>query len=211
VRVVHHPAGAACEKPHVALTFDDGPVPDRTPALLRLLADEGAVATFCVIGARVAAHADLTRAVAVGGHLVVNHSWDHISFRAQDRDATLRSVARASQALDAIGVACAPFVRPPYGETDGEIERALRDAGWRQLMWTIDPRDWAGPSSRRIVRRVTRRLHADAIVLLHDGSLSAVGTLGAVAKILRAGRERGYCWGVPDLRQVRGLREGPSA
>jgi peptidoglycan/xylan/chitin deacetylase (PgdA/CDA1 family) len=210
VRVVHHPADEACAKPHLALTFDDGPVPDRTPELLRLLAGEGAVATFCVIGARVATHADLARAIAARGHLIVNHSWDHISFQAQDHEATLRSVARTREALDAIGVACAPLVRPPYGETDAEIERALRGAGWQQLMWTIDPKDWAGPSARRIVRRVTRRLHPDAIVLLHDGSANAVGTLGAVAAILRASRERGYCWGVPDLRSAGRLREGPS-
>jgi peptidoglycan-N-acetylglucosamine deacetylase len=134
VRVVHVSAAEVCEKPHVALTFDDGPVPDRTPELLRLLAAEGAVATFGMIGARVVSHPDPARAAAAAGHLIVNHSWDHISFAAQDHAATLRSVARTGEALDAIGIACAPLVRPPYGETDAEIERALRGAGWRQLM-----------------------------------------------------------------------------
>jgi peptidoglycan-N-acetylglucosamine deacetylase len=197
VRVVHR--HGECTKPHVALTFDDGPDPARTPEVLAVLAEQDAVATFCVIGEKVAAHPETARAVAQAGHLVVNHSWDHVSFAKQDAAATVRSVARTAEALTALGLDDGRLVRPPYGDTDPGVERALRGAGWHQLLWTVNPEDWHGRRSGRIVRHVARRLRPDAIVLLHDGAASASGTLAAVEPIVRAGRERGYCWGVPAV------------
>lgn len=59
----------------VALTFDDGPHPETTPALLAALDD--APATFFLQGSRAADHPDLVRAIAAAGHTIGNHSWTH--------------------------------------------------------------------------------------------------------------------------------------
>jgi peptidoglycan/xylan/chitin deacetylase (PgdA/CDA1 family) len=128
----------ATARPVVALTFDDGPDPRYTPAVLDLLARRGASATFFVVGTGVAAHPDLVRRIVAEGHEVANHTLSHQRLDRLDRAgvrAQLEGGAAAIRAL-ALGRAARPhLVRAPFG-FEGEASRAeLSAGGWEVVRW----------------------------------------------------------------------------
>jgi peptidoglycan/xylan/chitin deacetylase (PgdA/CDA1 family) len=113
----------------VALTFDDGPDPLTTPALLRLLARHRAPATFFVIGKKAEMHPELIRAILAGGHLVGNHTYRH------DTLVMLKSAAILAREIEAAQAAVAPFgvvplaFRPPVGITSPRLGEVLSGSG----------------------------------------------------------------------------------
>jgi peptidoglycan/xylan/chitin deacetylase (PgdA/CDA1 family) len=183
LRVIRHAlapvvpaAAAALELPRVlpaangvVLTFDDGPHPDGTPAVLDVLARAGARATFFVIGEQVHRRPGLVAEIAAAGHGVALHGHRH---RLQSR-LTCRQVrddlARGSAEIeDAIG-AGPVWHRPPYGIYSPAGLRAARAGGLRPLLWSRWGKDWRGLTTPpRIAGRVLRGVLAGDVILLHD-------------------------------------------
>jgi peptidoglycan/xylan/chitin deacetylase (PgdA/CDA1 family) len=153
----------------VALTFDDGPHPEGTPAVLEALAAGGATATFFVVGEQVRRRPELVQRIVAAGHEVALHGDRHVLLLrrrpaelAADFDRALATVA------DAAGFEPRLY-RPPYGVFSPWALREVRRRGWRPLLWSAWGRDWerrATPAS--IARRAARGLAAGAVVLLHD-------------------------------------------
>lgn len=188
-------AATGCPSGPVALTFDDGPGV-HTPAVLDTLAARGVPATFFAVGHMVDQRPAMVRRAAAEGHVVANHTYGHENLVGLS-DAQIHStVLRATQAVQRAGVPAAPLVRPPYGATNARVHGALRAAGYTQMLWTIDPQDWRGPSPDTIASHVLGRLTAGAVVLLHDGSPRAPNTIGALPRIIDEARARGFCFGV---------------
>lgn len=173
------------------LTFDDGPDGAMTPRVLAILGEQGVPATFFVIGERVQRHPELVRAMGVGGHSVGLHGWYHAwwaPFRGSD---FLGAAIRREQDLleEVLGYRPQMF-RPPYGVTNPLVGRAIRSTGVRGVGWSIRSYDTVRRTPRdRVVRRVVRRFHPGAIILLHD---RVVGCDGVVRRIVEEGRRQGY-------------------
>ena len=155
----------------VALTFDDGPHPVHTRAVLALLDRAGARATFFVLGAKAEAHPEVVRESAARGHLVALHGFAH------DRWLALRSLARVRAELERGVAALAAitgerprFYRPPVGQTNPRIARAAEDLGLTIVGWSARGRDGVRTTAARVVARVVPRLEDGAIVLLHDAA-----------------------------------------
>jgi peptidoglycan-N-acetylglucosamine deacetylase len=153
----------------VALTFDDGPHPRGTPAVLDALARAGATATFFVVGERVAREPALAREILAAGHALALHGQRHrcqllLTPRALADD--LAAVAATVQ--DATGSAPTLY-RPPYGVFSAAGLALVRHRGWRTLLWSRWGRDWgARATPAAIAARATRALRAGEVVLLHD-------------------------------------------
>lgn len=98
--------------PVAALTFDDGPHPDYTPALLNMLAQHDAKATFFMVGEAAERHAELVEKVKAAGHSVGNHSWSHPSFIEINRAERWEEMRRTEKALNLNGIR---LFRPPHG------------------------------------------------------------------------------------------------
>lgn len=156
--------------PHgVALTFDDGPHPQGTPAVLRELAAAGATATFFLVGEQVARWPALAAEIAQAGHEIGLHGYRH---RLLLRRSVSELAGDLDRAFDLIGEATgrAPTCyRPPYGVFSSGALRLVRRRGWTPLLWSRWGRDW-GPheTPEAIARRATRDLRAGDVVLLHD-------------------------------------------
>jgi peptidoglycan/xylan/chitin deacetylase (PgdA/CDA1 family) len=152
----------------VALTFDDGPDPITTPALLKLLRDRRAVATFFVTGERVARHPELVAAMAADGHGIGNHSFRHDPLGAFRGVRTMAAEVDATQrALKSLGVE--PFAyRPPMGITTPRLRRALAGSG--MFVVNFSRRAWDGGNRRigRLSGRILKRVRPGDIVLLHE-------------------------------------------
>jgi peptidoglycan-N-acetylglucosamine deacetylase len=188
------PARAAvpCPAGHVALTFDDGPSPATTPAILDVLARRAVTATFFVVGGRVDARPDLIARAAGDGHAIANHTYWHERLTGLSDADVLRTVERTDRAVRRAGVSPLRLVRPPYGATSTRVRDALAQGGFAHVLWSVDPRDWER-SADSVRTHVLANLADGAIVLLHDGSGNAAQTAAALPAIVDGARQRGYC------------------
>ncbi len=153
----------------VALTFDDGPHPEGTPAVLDLLARAGYRATFFLIGEQVERRPELAREILSEGHLVAVHGYRH---RLQTRLSAKQLRADLDRALmtiqGATGVTPGHH-RPPYGVYSPAGLRLATGSGLKPLLWSRWGKDWRRFTNvRRIARRATRNLGLGDVILLHD-------------------------------------------
>jgi peptidoglycan-N-acetylglucosamine deacetylase len=181
----------------VALTFDDGPHPQGTPAVLELLREAGARATFFLAGEQVLRRPTLVAEVVAAGHRVELHCHRHRNQLRLTPRALLADCERARAAIEDAGGQEVRDYRPPYGIFSGAGLRAVRSRGWRPVLWSRWGRDWtarATPAS--IARKATAEIAAGDIVLLHDADYysargSWVRTAAALPAILEELERRG--------------------
>lgn len=175
----------------IALTFDDGPDPTRTPALLDTLAELGVPATFFVLGAAADAHPELCARIAREGHELGNHTYSHrylplVRSRnvAAELAATDAAIARATGVVPAL-------VRPPYGGRSPWNVRVFARLAKRVVLWDVNSYDWKGAPADEVVRRVLEHARPGSIVLMHDGGRANL-TVDAVRLLVPELRARGF-------------------
>jgi peptidoglycan/xylan/chitin deacetylase (PgdA/CDA1 family) len=155
--------------PGVALTFDDGPHPEGTPAVMALLARAGAQATFFVIGEQVRRRPALAAEIVAAGHLIALHGDRHRNQLRQTAAEVREDLRRGVAAIEEATGERPIWHRPPYGIYSSAGLQAARDAGLRPLLWSRWGRDWRKfTTPARIAARATRSLRAGDVILLHD-------------------------------------------
>ena len=163
----------------IALTFDDGPMPD-TARLLRMLKERGVRATFFLVGEMVREHPELVREELADGHELGDHSWNHANLPTLSAAGVRSQLSRTQDAVQkAAGVAPQVF-RPPYGSTNGRVGAIARQFKLPQILWEVDPLDWRDRNTATVERRVVRGARRGDIVLMHDihpTTVSAVPTI----------------------------------
>jgi peptidoglycan-N-acetylglucosamine deacetylase len=164
----------------VALTFDDGPDPEATPRLLRLLATRGIRATFFLIGERAARHPGVVRAIADGGHEVGNHTWRHRNAWLLTPAAAAREITEGARILGEILGRPPRLFRPPWGIVSAATLATARRLGLITVLWSIQHEGLRPRAPAAQLRHLTDRLHDGAIVDLHD----APGLVGAPERLL---------------------------
>lgn len=152
----------------VALTFDDGPDPLTTPALLDLLAEHGVRATFFVAGRAAERHPDLIRAILSRGHTVGNHSYSHTPLlMLQPSQRLFLEIADAQDVLEKQGIRPLAF-RPPVGLTNPKLRPALSRFGMICVTFSCRAYDRGNRRIRDLAAKVLRKVKAGDIILLHD-------------------------------------------
>ena len=181
----------------VAITFDDGPHPQGTPAVLETLREAGAPATFFLAGEQVLRRPALVAEIVAAGHRVELHCHRHRNQLRLAPRQLLDDAERARAAIEEAGGQAIADYRPPYGIFSAPGLRVVRCRGWRPVLWSRWGRDWsrrATPAS--IARRVTGDVRAGDILLLHDADYysapgSWVRTAAALPRILEELEARG--------------------
>jgi peptidoglycan/xylan/chitin deacetylase (PgdA/CDA1 family) len=154
----------------VALTIDDGPDPEVTPAVLDLLTRHGVRATFFCIGERVAQHPELARRIAREGHEIGNHTEHHrYVFSLFGPAAIAREIAQAQASIQAICQVVPRFFRAPAGLRNPFLQPCLAALNLQLASWTRRGYDTVNGDSEQVLQRLTRNLAAGDILLLHDG------------------------------------------
>jgi peptidoglycan/xylan/chitin deacetylase (PgdA/CDA1 family) len=181
----------------VALTFDDGPHPQGTPAVLEALREHGATATFFLAGEQVVRRPALAAEIVAAGHRVELHCYRHRNLLRLNVREFLEDAERARAAIEeATGQAILDY-RPPYGIFSAATLRAVRRRGWRPVLWSRWGKDWARrATAESIARRSSSGIRAGDIVLLHDADYysargSWVRTAAALPLILTELESRG--------------------
>jgi peptidoglycan-N-acetylglucosamine deacetylase len=185
--LLHHPPHRA-----IALTVDDGPDPDWTPKVLRLLDKYRMQASFCVVGLQAEAHPRLIRDIAKAGHVLVNHTYTHVQpFNRQTEQRIVAEITRTQRAIERVAKVEPQLFRAPGGSWSPFIFRAIAAYGLLPLDWDIDPDDWARPGTKKIERAMFRGRPGD-IVLCHDGGGNRSETVRALRKVLPVWKRRHY-------------------
>lgn len=181
--------------PVVTLTFDDGPHPEYTPALLDVLARHGVSATFFLLGDRVVRFPSVVRRIHEAGHQIGLHGYHHHPFLFYTPGA-LRSQLTAAQT--AIADACGlpldtvRYVRPPYGLATAGMVTRLREWGFRPVMWGTFSEDGTYPGVEIVVRRTLDQTQAGSLIVLHDGIRGGQAVAQVADALIPALSERGY-------------------
>ena len=171
---------------HVALTFDDGPHAEGTPAVLEALRHAGAAATFFLVGEQVARAPALAAEVAAAGHAVGLHCHRHRNLMFLTPRQVEDDLARAQEAIAAATGATPHLYRPPYGILTAAGLAAARRRGWRTFLWRRWGRDWSARATPAgICERLTAGVRARDVLLLHDSdAYSAAGSWRRTAAAL---------------------------
>ena len=175
----------------IALTIDDGPDPLYTPTVLRLLDKYQTQASFCVVGVHADAYPKLVRDIASAGHIIVNHSYSHaLPFSTLPEKRIVTEITRTQAAIENASGVTPQLFRAPGGDWSTFILEACAAYGVEPLDWDVDPRDWARPGTKKIVKRMLKARPGE-IVLCHDGGGNRTETVKALRKVLPSWQRRG--------------------
>ncbi|UCH34164.1 MAG: polysaccharide deacetylase family protein [Armatimonadota bacterium] len=199
MRRLIHRRGAVGD-PLIALTFDDGPSREWTPAILDTLQLHDVAATFFVVGEQARKHPDLLLRAAAQGHCIGSHADRHTNLTLLTTDGVLQQVDAATKAATSATGRATRLFRPPYGSYDRRLIELLDRRGLTMVLWSVDAMDWWLRDADRIARRVTPRLFPGCIILLHDargdrlrvGSSDRAATVEALPQLIAGARARGY-------------------
>jgi peptidoglycan-N-acetylglucosamine deacetylase len=153
----------------IALTFDDGPLPERTRRICRILEEHGARGTFFVLGERVSEHPEILCELVERGHEIQLHGFRHRHLWFTPPWVLKRELRQAIGILDEVAGIRPRFFRPPWGMCGLAGAIIVRSLGMRTVRWSVCPEGFFRPRSpERLAERVLCRIRGGDIVCLHD-------------------------------------------
>ena len=179
------------KKKYMALTFDDGPS-RYTQAILDILKEKGAKATFYNLGTSSANFPDLTKAVVEDGHELASHTNQHQNLPKLDRDSLRNEITSAFDTLEKNGGTRPQMMRAPYGAFTATEWARSGDIISCNVLWNIDTLDWKLPGAAAITDQVLKHAHNGAIALMHDGGGNRQQDVDALPGIIDGLHEAGY-------------------
>lgn len=166
----------------VALTFDDGPNECYTEELLDGLAARGVKATFFLIGKKVEENPEIVKRIYEEGHLLGNHSYDHVNLSEMSETAACEQINRTNDAIRQITGAAPEYLRPPFGSYKKNLDA---DMNMIEVLWDVDPRDWSVKNTGKVVNRVVTKVEDNDIILLHDEYATSIAAAMEIIDILQ--------------------------
>ena len=190
----------------LALTFDDGPDPRWTPAILDVLKRENVPATFFIIGKNGQAYPDLVRRIVNEGHEIGNHTYTHPNLGEMPLPITEFELNATQRLIESLVGRSTVLFRPPYfGDAEAdkpqEVEPAIlaQKLGYVMVGVRIDPDDWQLPvtPSQIVNRTVDRAIDNNPetrgqVILLHDAGGDRSATVAALPTLIHDLKARGY-------------------
>jgi peptidoglycan/xylan/chitin deacetylase (PgdA/CDA1 family) len=176
----------------VVLTFDDGPWPGNTPAVLKALADECTKAIFFPIGKHATYHPEILRQVAAAGHTIGAHTWSHANLNArkitdeQVKDEIEKGYSAVKLAL---GTAPSPFFRFPELQHGPAAVAYLQQRNVAMFSCDLDSFDFRAKNADQIVNTVMTKVDklGKGIILMHDFQKHTAEALPTLLRRLKAG------------------------
>lgn len=188
----HQHTALPLKKGEVVLTFDDGPVPEYTPMVLKALADQCTKATFFMIGERLMQHPQLAKRVVGEGNSAGVHSYRHDHMAALGADEQLADLKKTQDIYRTTFGVSTPAYRFPFLEETPTLLAALKQANVTVASIDFGINDWLPDDTTEIlVKRLTESLDkaGKGIILMHDANIPTAKALPALLKVLK---DKGY-------------------
>ena len=174
---------------NIYLTFDDGPWPETTDAILDVLQEYEVKATFFMNGINIKNHPNIARRVIKEGHEIGNHTYAHKDLTKLEDLKVSSEITSTNKLIEALGGKTI-WVRPPYGAMSKRVDQLIKNQEMMTVFWTIDPMDWQKKlSGARLLQRITSHLHDEGIIILHDTKSRTAMNLPLILEDLKA---KGY-------------------
>lgn len=182
-------------KKQVALTFDDGPT-DLSIKIIEILNKNDVKGTFFWLGKNLHENKGIIKYTKESGHLIANHSWDHLNGWELSKEHLWESqVARSSEAFELNGAKKTKYYRPPYGAITQDQIDFLANMDIQTVLWSITSMDWDKTQNTKddMLQKFKTYLHNGAVVLLHDFDFgNADEKLIALEEMIRYGKSVGF-------------------
>lgn len=171
----------------VYITFDDGPIPECTPEVLRILSDYDVKATFFMVAENAERHPELLERVRAAGHTVGNHTYHHMRGCKSCTQDYVHDAKRGAEILQT------SLFRPPHGRMRWSQKKALLEAGYTIYLWDVLTHDYnARYSVEKMLSVVKRYTRNGSIIVLHDSLKSKDRMLEALPMIIEWLQAEGY-------------------
>ena len=168
------------KKPMIVLSFDDGPS-KYTDRLLDILDENGAKATFFLVGKGIDYRADTVRRIYNSGHDVGTHTWSHPELTRLTNEEVVAQITQAKEKLEEItGSENAYLVRPPYGSFNDEVRTVGAELGVVFVNWSVDTLDWKIKDADKLHEKIISSAKNGAIILCHDIHKTTVDAMETV-------------------------------
>lgn len=178
------------DRNEIFLTFDDGPHPEFTSQILDILRKHSVNATFFVVGENIASNEDLLQRMVAEGHVVGNHTYNHLGLRHLSLDELKLQVTKTSELVEQVCGVSMKLFRPPMGLIFPKQTKLLKDLGYQVVIGNVYPRDANGATESEIGERLEKDVRPGGIVILHDGvttgwSKDRSATVAAIESFLK--------------------------
>lgn len=151
----------------VAITVNVDWGEEYIPEMLKQFKEAGAHVTFFVTGRWAEKNPDLLKQMAAAGHSIQNHGYRHLHFNSLSADQGSAEIKKAEEIIQGITGTKTSYFASPYGEFNANVVAAAQAANYKFIMWSVDTVDWKKPLPETIVSRVIKKVHNDAIILMH--------------------------------------------
>lgn len=176
----------------VYLTFDDGAIPEVTPAILDVLKRYNVKATFFVVGENIQKYAHIYARIINEGHRVGNHTYHHVKGSKFGLEEYLREVEACEEAIRSQNSEVRLF-RPPYGKMTGRQKRAILERGYKIVLWDVLTHDYNRRYTPEKMLRIVQRYTRDgSIINFHDSVKSGERTIEVLPKVIKWLQANGY-------------------
>jgi peptidoglycan/xylan/chitin deacetylase (PgdA/CDA1 family) len=174
----------------IYLTFDDGPVPDITPAVLAILDQYKWKATFFCVGENVSKHPDIYNEILQQGHKTGNHTYNHLKGFSCNSADYLLNVQKAAQYIDS------DLFRPPHGQISAKQIKLLKN-DYQLVMWDVITHDYNQKlTPEQVLSNITNNVRSGSIVVFHDSIKAADNMLTVLPLALDFWISKGYTFGL---------------
>lgn len=183
----------------VALTFDDGPSDIWTPKILGELKKAGVKATFFMLGEHVEKYPEVARRVALEGHEIGNHTYNHGALLYYTKDELKETIRKAEAIIKKTTGVTTKYFRPPKAWLSRREKKKIKEMGYEIILWSLNSKDWVNFDDKYIIKYILHNIRPGDIILFHDsgGFFAKEGgnrweTVLAVPRLIEKLKDKGY-------------------
>lgn len=179
-------------KKQIALTFDDGPHPVRTPEILDILDKYSIKATFFLIGQNIEYYPEIIKREIQSGHEIGNHTYSHAQLDKMTCAEIENEINKFENSLSKYYNYCPSLIRPPCGSFGDTFKSAIEDLNYKIILWSIDTRDWSHTPANKIIDNILSKVKSGDIILMHDYITGTSPTPAVLEAIIPKLIDEGY-------------------
>ncbi|WP_159439986.1 polysaccharide deacetylase family protein [Bacillus sinesaloumensis] len=178
-------------KKQVALTFDDGPDLEVTPAVIDVLNKYGVKGNFFFLGKEAEKYPEIVEKAYKNGHLILSHSYNHVELDKLGIAEIHNELKQAGNVIESIIGKEPALIRTPFGETNALVANVAKENNYSIILWSIDTLDWAQNSTDVIYSNVVENIRNGDIILMHTDT-DEYDTYEALPRIIEELQRQGF-------------------